>query len=114
MAEGLLSEILAVERTIHKRLSDLTLELQTAQESLRAALAAEEQAERARCDAECTAAIETACAVARSESDALLAAATAYAARIESLADEDLLPFVRRYLAVICPEKEHDCPDAQT
>lgn len=113
MKDGLLSDILEMERDIRQRISGLEQQLRAALASLRLQLEQELQQEQARCDAECARSVEEARAAARREADALLAEASAYAAWIDALADTDLDPIVSRYLETLCPEDGHDCPDEQ-
>ncbi len=113
MKEGLLSEILEMERDIRQRISALEQQLQTAFDSLRLQLEQELQQEQARCDADCSRSVAEAMTAAQREADALLAEASAYAAWIDSLADPELDPIIARYLESLCPEVGHDCPDEQ-
>lgn len=113
MAEELLTEIVAAEREIRRRISTLEEELAARIETVRAETTEGLIREETRLDAELAERLEQETRTARKEAEALVAEAHAYAERIGSLEAGQLDGILIRHLHTLWPEERHDRPDEQ-
>ena len=114
MQEGLLAEILAVEQEIRQRITAWEAESAARLDVLRREIDRELAQESERLRNESCSSLEAAERAARSEADAVLAAARSRAERLGALDDADLDRSVGRQVRFIRPERGHDRQDEQT
>lgn len=114
MNDLLLSDILTAEREISQRIAAVEKEAAASLEELKRTLEAELAQAAERLQVETARRVEAAATAARREAAAVIEQATAYAGRLQSLADGDLDRALSGVLARLLQEDDHDRHNGQT